>query len=122
MALPDDLDLALAIEELNKNENTYELSSSVPPHTLTVWDSDNIDAEPTETELINAWNSWKSKHHSVAMDVLRRERNDRLNDSDWCNGNDVTMTTAWKNYRQALRDLPANTSDPKNPTWPTKPT
>ena len=27
----------------------------------------------------------------------------------------------WKTYRQALRDLPSNTTDPFNPTWPTKP-
>jgi len=27
----------------------------------------------------------------------------------------------WKTYRQALRDLPANTSDPLNVTWPTPP-
>jgi hypothetical protein len=25
---------------------------------------------------------------------------------------------AWKVYRQALRDLPANTIDPENPPWP----
>jgi hypothetical protein len=24
-------------------------------------------------------------------------------------------------YRQALRDLPANTTDPENPVWPTAP-
>ena len=36
----------------------------------------------------------------------------------------MTLTkikTPWATYRQALRDLPANTSDPANPTWPTKP-
>ena len=27
----------------------------------------------------------------------------------------------WVTYRQTLRDLPANTSDPENPTWPTQP-
>ena len=27
----------------------------------------------------------------------------------------------WITYRKALRDLPANTSDPANPNWPTKP-
>jgi len=27
----------------------------------------------------------------------------------------------WKTYRQALRDLPANTSDPLDVTWPTPP-
>ncbi len=29
--------------------------------------------------------------------------------------------TEWKTYRQTLRDLPANTSDPSDPTYPTKP-
>lgn len=28
---------------------------------------------------------------------------------------------AWIDYRQALRDLPANTEDPENPVWPTPP-
>lgn len=27
----------------------------------------------------------------------------------------------WKVYRQALRDLPANTEDPENPVWPVQP-
>ena len=34
---------------------------------------------------------------------------------------DRTISDEWKTYRQSLRDLPANTSDPANPTWPTKP-
>jgi hypothetical protein len=29
---------------------------------------------------------------------------------------------AWLDYRQALRDLPANTTDPENPVWPQAPT
>ena len=29
---------------------------------------------------------------------------------------------AWLDYRQALRDLPANTTDPLNPVWPEAPT
>ena len=43
---------------------------------------------------------------------------------------DVTMTDAWKTYRQALRDLPASSTpklnsiddlDMTSVTWPTKP-
>lgn len=56
---------------------------------------------------------------------LRETRDKLLAETDWM----VTMATetgnpisdAWKTYRQALRDVPANTSDPANPTWPTKP-
>ena len=48
-------------------------------------------------------------------------RNDKLAETDWMANSDVTMSDEWKTYRQALRDLPANTSDPSNPTWPTEP-
>jgi len=61
------------------------------------------------------------------MRYLRLDRNERLEATDiivlpdrWAAMNDDTKT-AWSNYRQALRDLPANTADPANPTWPTKP-
>ena len=122
MALPNDLDLPTAIEELNKHKNTYSLSSSVPPHTITSWDSGNSDAQPTEAELITAWNGWKAKHTSMDWLVFRARRDERLADSDWMATPDRTMTDAQKKYRQDLRDLPANTSDPNNPTWPTEPT
>jgi len=61
------------------------------------------------------------------MLALRAERNERLEATDiivlpdrWNAMNDDTKT-AWTNYRQALRDLPANTADPTDITWPTKP-
>lgn len=54
--------------------------------------------------------------------VLRIERNRILAESDWTVLSDSpTSTAAWKTYRQALRDLPANTTDPLNPVWPTPP-
>ena len=56
---------------------------------------------------------------------LRIKRTKKLLDSDWTQGNDTPLgsskKTEWATYRQALRDLPANTSDPKNPTWPSEP-
>ena len=54
---------------------------------------------------------------------LRIERDGRLVASDWTQFSDVTLDNkaAWATYRQAWRDLPANTADPENPTWPTKP-
>ena len=56
---------------------------------------------------------------------LRVDRNTRLGASDWTQLPDVIVgfatedNTAWIVYRQALRDLPANTNDPVNPVWPT---
>lgn len=53
---------------------------------------------------------------------LRAERDSRLTACDWTVLSDTpTSTAAWKTYRQQLRDLPANTTDPFNPIWPTPP-
>ena len=56
-----------------------------------------------------------------AIDVLRFNRDRLLRETDHYALSDVTLSDDMKTYRQALRDLPANTSDPANPTWPTKP-
>ena len=56
------------------------------------------------------------------MKLIREKRDRLLAETDWMVLSDTTeISDDWKNYRQALRDLPANTSDPTNPTWPTKP-
>ena len=52
---------------------------------------------------------------------LRIERNQLLAETDYLALSDATLTDEMRAYRQALRDLPANTADPANPVWPTKP-
>ena len=53
---------------------------------------------------------------------LRKYRDELLEASDWAVLPDSPANkTAWETYRQALRDLPANTTDPKNPDIPQKP-
>lgn len=44
----------------------------------------------------------------VDWDEVRRARNLALADSDWRALKDVTLPNPWKEYRQALRDLPQN--------------
>ena len=46
------------------------------------------------------------------MRLLRVERDAKLAACDWRASSDVTLSDAWKTYRQALRDLPASA----NPT------
>lgn len=68
--------------------------------------------------------------------ALRAERDGRLKDPDLMDRIDryrnqrdggllTTDTTGWfkaaMEYLQALRDLPANTTDPGNPVWPEPP-
>ena len=57
----------------------------------------------------------------LALGDLRRERNRLLAETDYLALVDSTLTDEMRAYRQALRDLPANTEDPANPVWPTKP-
>ena len=56
-----------------------------------------------------------------ALDSLRRQRNQLLTETDYLALVDSTLTDEMQAYRQALRDLPANTVDPANPVWPVKP-
>jgi hypothetical protein len=54
--------------------------------------------------------------------AVRADRNARLAATDWMANSDVTMSDAWRTYRQALRDIPAQSGFPTNVTWPVKPT
>jgi len=56
-----------------------------------------------------------------ALSDLRSNRNSLLAETDYLALSDATLSADMRTYRQALRDLPANTSDPANPTWPVKP-
>jgi len=63
-----------------------------------------------------------AEQDALDMQTLRLQRNELLAQSDWTQVADAPVdAAAWATYRQALRDLPANTTDPRNPTWPTKP-
>ena len=58
------------------------------------------------------------------MRTLREQRDVLLAETDYMALGDVTLSDAWKTYRQALRDITDQTpSDDvlSNITWPTKP-
>jgi len=60
-----------------------------------------------------------------SWEKLRAERNTLLTESDWTQYNDSPLTdevkAEWAVHREELRDLPANTDDPTDPTWPEAP-
>ena len=51
---------------------------------------------------------------------VRLERDRKLQKTDWRASSDLTLSDAWKTYRQALRDITTQ-ADPCNITWPTEP-
>ena len=72
----------------------------------------DLTSEEIESRKLTDEQAWIS---------LRLTRNFKLAETDWWASSDLTMSDAQKDYRKALRALPANTSDPKSPTWPSKP-
>lgn len=69
--------------------------------------------------------AWAAAANDRALIILRRKRNQLLTESDWTQVPDSALSdskkTEWAAYRTSLRNLPANTSDPANPTWPEEP-
>lgn len=59
------------------------------------------------------------------FEALRSHRDHLLNASDWTQLPNGPLTDTkkqeWATYRQELRDLPDDTTDPLNVTWPTPP-
>ena len=51
---------------------------------------------------------------------IRSQRDGLLARTDWRATTDRTLSDAWRDYRQALRDVPAQT-DVDNIVWPTEP-
>jgi len=79
---------------------------------------------PTQAECEEYWNTILKTE--LALESLRRKRNRLIKESDMYSLPDYPHQTPeakqdWLNYRQALRDLPANTADPQNPVWPEAP-
>ena len=91
------------------DENGSAIESSNPSDFGTTWSA--VSAK--KTELVNA----------EPMRLLREERDRRLAETDWMANSDVTMSDAWKTYRQNLRDVPAQDgiTGLDDVTWPTKP-
>jgi hypothetical protein len=52
---------------------------------------------------------------------VRTQRDDKLKETDWRFRSDMNPSQAWKDYCQALRDLPSATGFPWDMEWPTEP-
>ena len=87
---------------------------------------DSSQTKPTETEV----NSKISElDNAEAIRLLREERDKRIAKTDWRASSDLTLSDAWKTYRQALRDITTQTPklnsdydlDLTSVIWPTEP-
>jgi len=87
---------------------------------------DSSQTKPTETEINSKISSLDA---AEPMRLLRIERDIRIAKTDWRALSDLTLASAWKTYRQALRDITTQTPklgsdyelDLTSVTWPTEP-
>ena len=75
--------------------------------------------EEAEQDALEA--AWAAGETDRLAEMARAERNTKLAETDWTASSDVTMSDAMTAYRQALRDVPAQSGFPSNITWPEKP-
>jgi len=100
-----------AIDEFN-NQTHFAKADALPVLNNTVWELDyTVTAVPQE-EL-------DQKNAQLVADK-RSMRDSLLAETDWMALSDVTMSDAWKTYRQALRDFPTQSNFP-NIDFPAKP-
>lgn len=90
-----------------------------PPGDWAVWDwTAHAWTDPRDA-------AWYTAQTEAQIAALRAQRDALLRACDWVTCADVPMDAAkkaeWVTYRQALRDMPATTTDPENPIWPTPP-
>ena len=92
---------------------------------------DKAQGIPTEEEVNAKLSELQAEE---PFKLLREQRNKLIAETDWTQLKDIDLDIIrernWKNYRQALRDLPAKSNpkldsygnlDMSSITWPTKP-
>lgn len=134
-----------SISQLRKDNPNTSFPKNLPTERLTEWGVYPVAAvnvpqvvytqnviEGDPVQLNGAWTqNWVvtdatteeiAQREADAWSNLRSTRNAKLSDTDWTQVADAPVDqAAWATYRQALRDLPANTADPFNPVWPVEP-
>ena len=123
---------------ITNNDAIFELSSKYHPN-IGIYISGESESDLSGVMLENGatlaftFNDVLAKktelQNAEPMVLLRQERNRLLLETDWMSLSDSpTMSTEWQTYRQALRDLPANSTPSLDEngnltgvTWPTKP-
>ena len=98
------------IKYTGKDENDVAIESNDPADFGVTWADIQTKIVELETEL--------------PLRELRNERTKLLIETDWMALSDssIPLSDEWKDYRQALRDIPSNYTSLDNVVWPTKPT
>lgn len=102
--------------QIGPDQQWLEVPEGLVRGNVKVQNTEGVLSLVEDTSKSNANPFWK---------ILRDERDRRLTVCDWTQLADSPLSSeqkaTWAVYRQALRDIPANTSDPEQVVWPTQP-
>jgi len=65
--------------------------------------------------------AYKAQKDAEQAKSVRQSRDDKLAETDWRFRSDMTPSQEWKDYCQALRDIPTQAGFPWTITWPDAP-
>ena len=88
---------------------TYTISD-VPNKKATTNGLVDLTNEEKQT-LVNKWNEYESKSAERKLVEIKKIRLEKLIETDYLANFDVTMPNNIKNFRQTLRDIPADHTD-----------
>ncbi len=121
------IDIPVALQSLRPNAQWHMIGTE---YSNIHWD-DETQTKPTEEEVNNKIEELKK---SEPFRLLRVIRNKLIAETDWTQLKDIDLDIIrernWKNYRQALRDLPSKSTpkldsngdlDMSSVSWPDKP-
>ena len=81
---------------------------------------DTVEDGVTTTALEHE-NAYKAQKDAEQAKSVRATRDAKLAETDWRFRSDMTPSQEWKDYCQALRDVPEQTGFPWTITWPEMP-
>ena len=108
------------LTENNVVELVETLSYTTPTQKLSTVDAYVESGKAYTVKVESTTSDEQTALTNVKWSEIRSERDILLQKTDWRASSDLTLSDAWKTYRQALRDVPTQ-SDPFNITWPTEP-
>jgi hypothetical protein len=77
--------------------------------------------EGVTTTALEHETAYKASKDAEQAKSVRQTRDDKLKETDWRFRSDMTPSQAWKDYCQALRDVPTQSGFPWTIVWPTQP-
>ena len=87
--------------------------------------TDTTDEDGNVTTAADNEAAYRTRIDDEAAAGIRSQRDQKLTACDWTMLSDSPLSddakTEWQAYRQALRDMPADSGFPHSVTWPTEP-